>query len=356
MKPIFSNFTTVSSACFALLFFIPAPDCRAQVVEPLRYNRDISPILSDNCFACHGPDKGNRKAGLRLDEREAALAPAESGDAAIVPGDVKQSTLIERILTDDADVIMPPPQSHKKLTTAQKETLKRWIAEGAKYEKHWSLIPVQAVKVPGAADIPQANAELLKWPQNPIDWFVLQKLVALGLEPSSPAEASTLARRITLDLTGLPPGGEPLKSFNAAKLDAYITALFASPHYGERMAVDWLDAARFADTQGYQNDRDQDMHAFRNWVITAFNKNMRFDQFTIEQIAGDLLPEATQEQKIATGFHRNHRVNTEGGVIPEEFVAEYTADRVETTAAVWLGQTFNCTRCHDHKYDVPDRS
>jgi hypothetical protein len=323
----------------------------AVAVEPLRYNRDIRPILSDNCFACHGPDKANRKSGLRLDQREAALAPAESGDAAIVPGDLKKSALIERIFTGDADDIMPPPKSHKKLTTAQKETLKRWIAEGAKYEKHWSFMPVQTVKVPGAADLPKADAELLRWPRNPIDWFVLQKLAERGLKPSPRAETSTLARRMALDLTGLPPRPELLKGFDAAKPDAYITALFASPHYGERMAVDWLDAARFADTQGYQNDRDQDMHPFRDWVIGAFNRNMRFDQFTIEQIAGDLLPGATLEQKIATGFQRSHRINTEGGVIPAEYVAEYTADRVETTAAVWLGQTFNCARCHDHKFD-----
>lgn len=351
LQPISPALTPCSSDWFALLCFMLMSACSAQAAQPLRYNTDIRPILSDNCFACHGPDKANRKAELRLDVREAATTPAESGAAAIVPGDLKKSGLIERIFSDNADEIMPPPQSHKKLTAAQKETLKRWIAEGAKYEKHWAYMSVQGDKVPGAADIPNANAELLKWPQNPIDWFVLQKLAARGLQPSPRAEPSTLARRIALDLTGLPPGGEPLKSFDPAKPDAYITALFASPHYGERMAVDWLDVARYADTQGYQVDRDQDMHAFRDWVITAFNKNMRFDQFTMEQIAGDLLPGATLEQRVATGFHRNHRVNAEGGVIPEEFIAEYTADRVETTAAVWLGQTFNCTRCHDHKYD-----
>ncbi len=319
--------------------------------EPVRYNRDIRPILSDNCFACHGPDKANRKGGLRLDEREAALAPAESGDAAIVPGEVAKSSLIARILTSEADDVMPPPKSHKKLSAAQKEMLKRWIAEGAKYEKHWAFIPVQPVKVPGAADIPKADEETLKWPQNPIDWFILQKLAERGLKPSPRAEPATLARRIALDLTGLPPRAELLKDFNAAKLDSYITANFSSPHYGERMAVDWLDAARYADTQGYQVDRDQDMHPFRDWVIGAFNRNMRFDQFTIEQLAGDLLPNATIEQKVATGFHRNHMVNVEGGIIAAEFVAEYLADRVETTSAVWLGQTFVCARCHDHKFD-----
>jgi len=319
--------------------------------EPLRYNRDIRPILSDNCFACHGPDKANRKGGMRLDLREAAVAPAESGDTAIVPGKANESTLIARILTSDADDIMPPVKSHKKLTAAQKETLKRWVAEGAAYEKHWAYLPVQPVKVPGAADLKNADAESLKWPRNGIDWFILQKLTERGLKPSPRAEASTLARRIALDLTGLPPSAELLKGFDAAKLDDYITANFSSPHYGERMAVDWLDAARFADTQGYQVDRDQDMHPWRDWVIGAFNRNMRFDQFTIEQLAGDLLPNATMEQRVATGFHRNHMVNVEGGIIGAEFIAEYTADRVETTAAVWMGQTFNCARCHDHKFD-----
>ncbi len=323
----------------------------ASAAEPLRYNRDIRPILSDNCFACHGPDKAKQKAGLRLDVRDAAIKPAESGDVAIVPGKVDESTLVARIFTDDKDDIMPPPKSHKKLSAAQKDTLKRWVAEGAKYEQHWAYVPVPSVKVPTAADLPKADAESLKWPRNEIDWFILQKLAERGLKPSPRAEASTLARRIALDLTGLPPKPELLKGFNPAKLDDYIGANFKSPHYGERMAVDWLDAARYADTQGYQVDRDQDMSPWRDWVIAAFNKNMRFDQFTVEQLAGDLLPGATLEQKVATGFHRNHMVNVEGGIIPAEFIAEYTADRVETTAAVWMGQTFNCTRCHDHKFD-----
>ncbi|HEV7406736.1 MAG TPA: DUF1549 and DUF1553 domain-containing protein, partial [Chthoniobacteraceae bacterium] len=198
------------------------------------------------------------------------------------------------------------------------------------------------------ADLPKADAQ---WPRNEIDWFVLQGMAPAGLQPSPRAEPATLARRIALDLTGLPPSPELLRSFDPARLDDYISALFQSPHYGERMAVDWLDAARYADTQGYQVDRDQDMHPWRDWVIGAFNRNMRFDQFTIEQLAGDLLPNATLEQKIATGFHRNHMVNVETGIIQAEFISEYTADRVETTAGVWLGQTFNCARCHDHKFD-----
>ena len=324
----------------------------ANAAEPLRYNRDIRPILSDNCFACHGPDKANRKSDLRLDMREAAVAPAKSGDIAIVPEKVGESALIARILTGDEDEIMPPPKSHKKLSPTEKETLKRWVAEGAAYEKHWAFMPVPTVRVPAADDLKKAASESLKWPRNEIDWFILQKLTERGRKPSPRAESGTLARRIALDLTGLPPRPELLKGFDPAKLDGYITATFASPHYGERMAVDWLDAARYADTQGYQVDRDQDMHAWRDWVIGAFNKNMRFDQFTIEQLAGDLLPNATVEQKVATGFHRNHMVNVEGGIIGAEFIAEYTADRVETTAAVWMGQTFNCTRCHDHKFDA----
>ncbi len=336
---------------FLLAIFTIAALPAASAAEPLRYNRDIRPILSDNCFACHGPDKAKQKSGLRLDVRELAIAPAKSGDIAIVPGKISESALVARIFSDDTDEIMPPPKAHKTLTVAQKETLKQWIAEGAQYEMHWAFQPVQPVRVPGAADLPKADAALLQWPKNPIDWFILQKLTEQGLKPSPHAEAGTLARRIALDLTGLPPRAEALKRFNPAQLDDYITINFSSPHYGERMAVDWLDAARFADTQGYQNDPDQDMHPWRDWVIAAYNKNMRFDQFTIEQLAGDLLPGATIEQKVATGFHRNHRVNVEGGVIAAEYIAEYTADRVETTGEVWLGLTFNCTRCHDHKFD-----
>jgi hypothetical protein len=323
----------------------------ASAAEPLRYNRDVRPILSDNCFACHGPDKAKQKADLRLDIRDSAIKPAESGEVAIVPGDVEKSALVARILTDDKDEIMPPPKSHKRLTAAQKELLKRWVAEGARYEPHWAYVPVPAVRVPGPADLPKADAASLQWPRNEIDWFVLQGMTPAGLKPSPRAEASTLARRIALDLTGLPPTPELLKSFDPEHVDDYISALFASPHYGERMAVDWMDASRFADTQGYQVDRDQDMHPWRDWVIAAFNKNMPFDQFTIEQLAGDLLPNATLEQKIATGMHRNHMVNVETGIIQAEFISEYTADRVETTAGVWLGQTFNCARCHDHKFD-----
>lgn len=283
----------------------------------LSFNRDIRPILSDNCFYCHGPDKNNRKGDLRLDVREELIK-------------LGPQNLIERITTSDADDLMPPAESHKTLSAKQKDTLKQWIAEGAKYEPHWAF--VRPVK-------PKSG--------NSIDDFIRVELKKHGLQPAPRASRETLMRRLALDLTGLPPDDQS----DRIDLNDYIDRLLQSPHYGEHMAVGWLDAARFADTNGYQVDRDRELWPWRDWVIKAFNANMPFDQFTIEQIAGDLLPGATLDQKIATGFHRNHMLNEEGGIIAEEFLAEYTADRVETTVAVWLGQTFNCARCHDHKFD-----
>lgn len=315
--------------CAAILFATLAEPLSG---EPVRYNRDVRPILSDNCFACHGPDSANQKSGLRLDAREVAMKPAKSGDPAIVPGEVDASALVARILSDDEDEVMPPPDSHKKLTAKQKETLRQWIAEGAEYEAHWAFVP-----------------PVKSGTGNSIDDFILAGLQEKGLQPSPPASRETLLRRLSLDLTGLPPKASDLS--DDPDLPTYIDRLLQSPHHGEHMAVGWLDAARFADTNGYQVDRDRELWPWRDWVIDAFNANLPFDRFTIEQLAGDLLPNATLDQKIATGFHRNHMLNEEGGIIAEEFLAEYTADRVETTAAVWLGQTFNCARCHDHKYD-----
>ncbi|MFM7604166.1 MAG: PSD1 and planctomycete cytochrome C domain-containing protein, partial [Prosthecobacter sp.] len=299
-----------------LLVLASALMCAETALADLSFNRDIRPILSDNCFYCHGPDKNNRKGDLRLDIREELIK-------------LGPQNLIERINTLDVDDLMPPPESHKKLSAKQKTTLKQWIAEGAKYEAHWAFVP--PVK-------PKSG--------NSIDDFVRAELKKHGLQPAPKASRETLMRRLALDLTGLPP-----KPSDEADLNDFIDPLLQSPHYGEHMAVSWLDAARFADTNGYQVDRDRELWPWRDWVIKAFNMNMPFDQFTLDQIAGDLLPVATLDQKIATGFHRNHMLNEEGGVIAEEFLAEYTADRVETTAAVWLGQTFNCCRCHDHKYD-----
>jgi hypothetical protein len=300
------------SRAWFLLAILPVRFTAAE----LSFNRDIRPILSDNCFYCHGPDKNNRKGDLRLDVREELIK-------------LGPQTLIERITTVDADDLMPPAESHKTLSAKQKDTLKQWIAEGAKYEPHWAFVP--PVK-------PKSG--------NSIDDFIRAELKKHGLQPAPRASRETLIRRLALDLTGLPP-----KPSDEADLNDFIDHLLDSPHYGEHMAVGWLDAARFADTNGYQVDRDRELWPWRDWVIKAFNENMPFDQFTIEQIAGDLLPGATLDQKIATGFHRNHMLNEEGGIIAEEFLAEYTADRVETTAAVWLGQTFNCARCHDHKFD-----
>jgi hypothetical protein len=311
--------------------------------ERLEFNRDVRPILSDNCFFCHGPDAEQRQAGLRLDLREDALAAA-----AFLPGVPDESLLVQRILSDDPDELMPPPDSHKKLTSDQKETLRRWIAEGAEYQLHWAFV------APVKPDLPPESA-IGSNIQNPIDNFIRAKLGEMGLSPSPAASRESLIRRVTLDLTGLPPTPDEVDAFlHDSAANAYervVDRLLASPHFGERMAVDWLDAARYADTNGYQVDRDRELWPWRDWVIRAFNDNMPFDRFTIEQLAGDLLPGATLAQRIATGFHRNHMLNEEGGILEDEFLAEYTADRVETTATVWLGQTFNCARCHDHKFD-----
>lgn len=325
----------------------------AAAAEPLRFNRDIRPILSNHCYACHGPDSQARQGGLRLDRREQAIAAAESGGVAIVPKDPQASQLVKRILSADPDVVMPPPATNKPLTSRQKELLQRWIEEGAEYEPHWSFLPLQRPALP--------VVKRSEWPRNEIDAFILSRLESEGLPPSPATELPTLIRRLSLDLTGLPPPPADVDAFVKEMSEAqaaddavyrrWVDHYLESPHYGERMAVDWLDAARFADTNGYQVDRDREMFAWRDWVINAFNANLPFDQFTVEQIAGDLLPDATLSQKIATGFHRNHMLNEEGGVIPAEFLAEYCADRVESTAAIWLGQTFNCARCHDHKFD-----
>lgn len=317
----------------------------AEAADRLGYNRDIRPILSDNCFGCHGPDEGARQAGLRLDSPP--LAAPDSGLPAIVSGKPEASELVARILATDAEVVMPPPESHKTLSAVQKETLRRWIAEGAVYEPHWAFVrPVRP---------PLPAVQQTAWPQTPVDRFILARLEREGLAPAAAADRPTLLRRVSLDLTGLPPTRADAEAFLAdPAADAYerlVDRLLASPHFGERMAVDWLDASRYADTNGYQVDRDRENWPWRDWVIAAFNANMPFDQFTVEQLAGDLLPDASRGQRIATGFHRNHMLNEEGGIIAEEFLAEYTADRVETTATVWLGQTFNCCRCHNHKFD-----
>ncbi|HXG64641.1 MAG TPA: DUF1553 domain-containing protein [Blastocatellia bacterium] len=311
--------------------------------KPVDFNRDIRPILSDNCFTCHGPDEKQRMARLRFDTREGAFAKP----GVIVPGDSAKSRLIQRITSPDKDLRMPPPDSGHALTDKQIELLRRWIDEGAKWETHWAYL------TPKRSELPKVSNAA--WPRNPIDYFILARLEREGLKPSPEADKITLLRRVHYDLTGLPPTPAEVDAFLADKSpDAYekrVDQLLHSPHYGERMAMQWLDLARYADTHGYHIDSHRDMWPWRDWVINAFNRNLPFDQFTIEQLAGDLLPEATLDQKIATGFNRNHMINFEGGAIPEEYQTEYVVDRVETTSTVWMGMTMGCARCHSHKYD-----
>jgi hypothetical protein len=311
------------------------------------FDRQVRPILSNNCFRCHGPDEEVREAGLRLDVRDEALAPADSGKPAIVPGRPGESTLVRRTSSKDKRFMMPPPRSNKTLTQAEITLLRTWVEQGAKYQTHWSFAPPQRPQLPPVKDA--------AWPRNPIDRFILARLEAEGLRPSAEADRPTLIRRLTLDLTGLPPTAAEVNAFlDDPGADAYerlVDRLLASPHYGERMSLDWLDAARFADTHGYHIDSARDMTRWREWVIQAFNSDMPFDRFTVEQLAGDLLPAPTLAQKVASGFNRNHMITYEGGAIPEEYLTAYIVDRVNTTGTVWLGLTVGCTQCHDHKFD-----
>jgi hypothetical protein len=323
--------------------------------KKVEFARDVQPILADNCYFCHGPDAHHREANLRfdkLDPKEGPLAPRD-GYAIVAPGKVDDSVLVMRITADDPDVHMPPPDSHRKLTDAQIELLKRWIEQGAKWGKHWSLEVPKRPEVPEVAEVPALKGRA--WPRNPIDNFVLAKLQKQGLNPSPEADKETLIRRVTLDLTGLPPTPAEVDAFLAdSSADAYekvVDRLLASPRYGEHMAWAWMDLARYADTNGYQNDPTRTMWPWRDWVVKAFNENMPFDQFGTWQIAGDLLPHATQEQKLASGFNRNHPYNGEGGRIPEETRVENVLDRVDTTSTAFLGLTVRCAKCHDHKYD-----
>ena len=311
------------------------------------FNRDIRPILSNHCLKCHGPDEETRKAGLRLDSFEGATAALESGAKSIVPNHPEQSPLVERIASDDPDVMMPPPAANKPLTSDDKERLKQWIAEGAKYSAHWAFVaPIEPVS-PDVKD-----REKL---EGPIDAFIVNRLEREGLSASPRAERHVLLRRLYLDLIGLPPSNQEIESFMAeSRADSeerLVDRLLASPHYGERWARRWLDLARYADTNGYEKDRVRSIWPYRDWVINALNADMPFDQFTIEQLAGDVLPGASLDQKIATGFHRNTMLNEEGGVDPNEFRFYAMVDRVSTTGTIWMGLTVGCAQCHTHKYD-----
>jgi len=314
---------------------------------PVDYQREVRQILSNHCYACHGPDEAQLQAGLRLDKRERALAALESGAHAIVPGNSEASALVQRITSSDPDTVMPPADAGKPLSEKQIATLQRWIDEGAKWQDHWSYQPIERPAAPAVSDV--------SWPRTPIDNFVLQRLEQEKLQPEAEADRAALIRRLSFDLTGLPPSAKDVDAFVADNgPDAYerlVDRLLASPRYGERMAQKWLDLARYADTNGYHIDNHRDMWLYREWVINAFNRNLPFDQFVTEQLAGDLLPNPTVEQKIASGFHRNAMVNFEGGADPAEYLSKYIVDRVNTTATVFLGSTLACTECHDHKYD-----
>jgi hypothetical protein len=312
--------------------------------ERIQFNRDIRPIFSDTCYACHGPDENKVKGKLRLDSLDAARKGGKSGDPAITPGHPEKSEVMKRLLTTDADDHMPPAEFHKVLSKAQIALVEQWIKEGAEYQGHWAFqIPVK----PAVPKIPAGG--------NAIDAFLAQGFAAKGLKPNGDAPKATLLRRAALDLTGLPPSDADLQAYLAdSSPDAWSKALdrlLASPHYGENMAMQWLDFARYADSNGFQSDTQRTMWPYRDWVIKAFNDNKPFDAFTVEQLAGDLLPHATRDQIVATAFHRNHRLNGEGGRIVEEWFAENVIDRIETTGSTWMGLTMNCCRCHDHKYD-----
>jgi hypothetical protein len=318
----------------------------APVQPKVEFNRDIRMTLS-KCLTCHGPSSGEGAAGLRLDSFAGATKKLASGNAAIVPGDPKASALVERINSTDEFSVMPPPEAHKDLTKDEKRLLEAWIAQGAEYKEHWAFIAPVRPALPEVKD--------KKWARSAIDRFVLAGLEAQGMAPEQEAAKETLIRRLTLDITGLPPTPEEVKAFVADRTptayEKVVDRLLQSPRYGERMAMDWMDYSRYADSNGYQADYERFQSRWRDWVIEAFNSNMPYDEFTVQQIAGDLLPNPTMEQKLATAFNRNHRINTEGGVIAEEWRVETIVDRVETTSAVWLGLTAGCARCHNHKYD-----
>ncbi len=326
-----------------------ATDGQTPTDRPLVFGRDIRPLLSDRCFSCHGPDPAKRSAGLRLDLAESATGPLlqHLDQRAIVPGNPGASVLIKRITSSDPLQIMPPPSSHLTLSLAERDLLTRWVAEGAHYAPHFAYV------TPVAPAMPKVSNEA--WAKHDLDRFILARLAEQGLTPAGEADRATLLRRVALDLTGLPPTPDELATFLAdTRPDAYerqVDRLLASPRYGEHLAAWWLDLARYADSHGFQSDPERFMWLWRDWVIDAFNRNLPFDQFTMEQLAGDLLPNATNDQVIATGFNRNHRINSEGGAIDEEWRIEQVLDRSETTSAVWLGLTMNCCRCHDHKYD-----
>ena len=331
---------------FAILLITLLAQFSQAEEKQLDFNRDVRPILSDKCYHCHGPDTATREADLRFDV-ESSAKDDRGGYVVIKPGDPDASELIARITTDDPELLMPPAGSERSLSAAERQTLVTWVQQGAQWQQHWAFVPPQQSELP--------TTDNQSWSRNAIDHFILKRLEDGGLQPSPETSRETWLRRVTFDLTGLPPTLGEVDEFLADQSsDAHekvVDRLLASSRYGEHMAVSWLDAARYADTDGYQNDGPRTMFRWRDWVIDAYNANMPFDQFTVEQLAGDLIPDATLQQQIATGFNRNHRYNSEAGLIQEEFLLENAVDRVDTTSTVWMGLTMGCARCHDHKYD-----
>src|SRR5262245_24992102 len=333
---LLARFATVSLATTLWVSAVAAAELK------ISFTRQIKPILANKCFACHGPDEKERKAELRLDLRDEAVP------GVIKPGDGEHSEVVVRITTGDAGTRMPPADSKKPAVTRDEANLiQRWIDQGAEYDVHWSYVKPAQPAVPQVAD--------KQWPVNPIDNFILSKLESKGLSPSPEADARTMLRRLSFDLLGLPPTMEELKEFQSGSgekaYEARVDKLLASPHFGERMAIYWLDVVRYADTGGYHSDNHRDVWAYRDYVIEAFNRNKPFDEFTVEQLAGDLLPGATDEQRIASGFNRLLQTTEEGGAQPKEYAAKYAADRVRNTSVIWLASTMGCSECHSHKYD-----
>ena len=319
----------------------------AQLPEVIDYNYHIKPILSDRCYHCHGPDANTREADLRLDTEEGAFqALTESGKKAIAKGSLRKSEMWHRITHEDPSELMPPPESNLSLDTMEIALIGKWIQQGAEWKKHWAFIPPQEETPP----TPQNSS----WSQNPIDAYILKRLEREGLTPNEEASKERLIRRLSFDLRGIPPSLEEIDAFLQDKgpeaYESLVDAYLASPEFGERMAIDWMDVARYADSHGLHADGWRNMWPWRDWVIRAFNDNMPYDQFILEQMAGDMLPNATKDQILATAFHRNHPMTGEGGVIDEEFRLEYVYDRTNTTAMAFLGITMECARCHDHKF------
>lgn len=350
MLPRFLRFASILLLAAGFSGWIPlSASASDPVSEPaVDFDRDIRPLLSETCFTCHGPDRNQLKAGLRLDQKESAFGPLESGLTAIVPGIPEQSELVRRLLSTDPDEVMPPPSEQKRLSPAQIALLQTWISQGAVWKGHWSFEPIQAPPVPESAAAAVGHA-------NPIDAFVQTRLAQDGLELSPEETRERLIRRVSLDLTGLPPSIGDVDAFvndtDSHAFEKVVDRLLTSPHFGERLALVWLDLARYGDTSGYHNDSLRDMWLWREWVVNAFNQNLPFDEFTIEQLAGDLIPQSTVQQQIASGFHRNVMTSDEGGLIDAEYRNLYVVDRVSTTGVTWLGMTIGCAQCHDHKYD-----